>query len=187
MKRHLLTITALAFVFASCGGGGEEQPAAQQENQNQTEEQATPVEEPAAEEAPAEIPAVAELSIEGNDQMMYNKKELQVYEGQKVKLTLKHVGQMPVETMGHNWTLLKQGVDYKDFGNAAAMAKDNNYIPKGREDEVIVHTEMIGGGQETTIEFEAPAVGDYKFLCTFPGHYAMMNGTFKVLPRPGAA
>ena len=39
---------------------------------------------------------------------------------------------------------------------------------------------MLGGGEETTIEFEAPAKGEYTFICSFPGHYALMNGKFIV-------
>jgi azurin len=39
---------------------------------------------------------------------------------------------------------------------------------------------LIGGGESTTIEFEAPEKGEYTFLCTFPGHFGLMNGKFIV-------
>ena len=66
-----------------------------------------------------------------------------------------------------------------DFAKTAMTAKATDYIPEGTED-VIVHTKMLGGGEETTIEFEAPAKGEYTFICSFPGHYALMNGKFIV-------
>ena len=75
--------------------------------------------------------------------------------------------------------LLKKGTDLVAFATAAATQKDNKYIPVGTED-VIAHTDIIGGGQVATIEFDAPEVGTYEFLCSFPAHYAMMRGLFIV-------
>jgi azurin len=122
---------------------------------------------------------VVEIVIEGTDQMKFDLSEIKVEEGQTVKLTLKHVGKLPVQAMGHNWVLLKKGVDMKAFATEAMKARTNEYIPEGTED-VIVHTDLIGGGQETTIEFTAPAAGEYDFICSFPGHYALMKGKFIV-------
>ena len=86
---------------------------------------------------------------------------------------------MEKSVMGHNWVLLKQGTVINEFGQKAVQAKDNDYIPEGT-DAVITHTKMIGGGEEVTIEFEAPAAGEYDFICSFPGHYSVMNGKFIV-------
>ena len=108
--------------------------------------------------------------------MRYNLDRIDVKEGQTVKLTLKHVGEIPKEAMGHNWVLVKPGTDKDAFVTAAMDAKDNDYIPAGFEDKIIAHTAMIGGGEESTIEFEAPAKGFYSFFCSFPGHYAFMKG-----------
>ncbi|MEL0455761.1 azurin [Flavobacteriaceae bacterium SZ-1-7] len=122
---------------------------------------------------------IANIVIIGNDAMQFNLKEIKVKAGQKVKLTLRHIGKLDVNVMGHNFVLLKQGTDLVAFGNKAATQKENNYIPKG-SDEVLVHTNMIGGGQVTSIEFDAPEAGTYEFLCSFPGHYALMRGKFIV-------
>ena len=118
--------------------------------------------------------------IEGNDQMKFNKTEIRVKAGQKVKLTLKHVGKMEKNVMGHNWALLTQDAEVATIGNAAAMEADNDYIPADMTDKIIVHTKMLGGGETDTIEFDAPAPGTYMFMCTFPGHYALMQGKFIV-------
>ncbi len=121
----------------------------------------------------------AKVTIEGNDKMQFNLDEIKVKAGQTVVLTLKHVGKLPKAAMGHNWVLLTQGTSIQEFGLAASKAKDNEYIPEGTEN-VIVHTELLGGGEQTTIEFEAPEAGTYDFICSFPGHYAMMKGKFIV-------
>lgn len=120
-----------------------------------------------------------EITIEGNDKMQYNLDEIKVKEGQTVVLTLKHVGKLPKAAMGHNWVLLTQGTDIQEFGAAAAKSADNDYIPEGTEN-VIVYTSMLGGGEEETIEFTAPEAGTYDFICSFPGHYALMKGKFIV-------
>jgi azurin len=120
-----------------------------------------------------------EITIEGNDKMKFNLEEIKVEAGQTVVLTLKHVGKLPKAAMGHNWVLLGQGTDINKFGAAASKFADNGYLPED-SDQVLTATELIGGGQETTIEFTAPEAGTYDFICSFPGHYALMKGKFIV-------
>jgi azurin len=122
---------------------------------------------------------VVNIVLTGNDMMQYSTKEIKVKAGQKVRLTLRHIGKLDVNIMGHNFVLLKKDVDLVAFAASAATQKDNKYIPQGTQD-VIAHTDIIGGGQVTTIEFDAPEVGTYEYLCSFPAHYAMMRGQFIV-------
>ena len=122
---------------------------------------------------------VANILITTNDIMKFSIKKMTVKAGQKVKLTLTHTGKLDKNVMGHNVVILKQGVNLTAFGNKAATAAANGYIPKGTTD-VIAHTKMIGGGETAVIEFDAPAPGTYDFLCSFPGHYALMKGKFIV-------
>lgn len=120
-----------------------------------------------------------DVVITGNDAMQFSKKEIRVKAGEKVKITLKHIGKMDKNVMGHNFVLLKQGVSLSAFGNKAAAAKASQYIPENGKD-VIAHTDIVGAGETSIVEFDAPAPGTYEFLCSFPGHYAMMKGTFIV-------
>ena len=122
---------------------------------------------------------IANIVLTGDDFMQFNKKEIKVKAGQKVKLTLRHIGKMNVKLMGHNVVILKKNVNLIGFATAAATSRDNDYIPKDTKD-VLIHTKMIGGGQTTSIEFDAPDPGTYEFLCSFPGHYGMMKGKFIV-------
>lgn len=122
---------------------------------------------------------MVQVNLTGNDQMQFNLKEIRVKAGETVKLTLRHVGQLPENAMGHNFVLLQKDTDIVDFATKAASASGNEYIPEGSE-QVIVHTEMIGGGEETSIEFTAPEAGTYDFICSFPGHYIQMQGKFIV-------
>tara|TARA_S200000501_G_scaffold139154_2_gene131503 strand:+ start:881 stop:1384 length:504 start_codon:yes stop_codon:yes gene_type:complete len=129
-----------------------------------------------------EEPGVVKISIEGNDMMRYNLDKIEVNAGQKVELTLIHTGKMSAQSMGHNWVLLSLGTDKAAFAMAAMSAKEQDYIPQTMKESVLTSTKIIGGGESTTINFDAPSPGYYEFICSFPGHYGLMNGSFVVLP-----
>ncbi|MCC9073802.1 azurin [Flavobacterium sp. F-65] len=120
------------------------------------------------------------LVIEGNDQMQFNTKELRAVAGKPITLTLKHVGKIPKEAMGHNLVILQEGTDEAAFAAKAIAAKDTDYIPASEKASIVAHTKLIGGGEEDTIEFTVDKKGTYNFLCTFPGHVAMMKGVLIV-------
>ena len=163
MKKLILFIGVI-LLAVSCGSEPKSDSSASGTQESETTEAAA---------------GEATLEISGNDQMQYDKKELRVKAGQKVTLTLHHSGTMAKTAMGHNWVLLKQGTDKAAFAAEAISAVDNDYIPEGT-DAVIVHTKVLGGGESTTITFDAPAAGEYEYICSFPGHYALMNGKFIV-------
>lgn len=161
MKKLVLLVALAALFVVSCKSDKKEE----QTDTTTTEET---VETKTTTDQNADA---VQLEIEGNDQMQFNKSEFKVKAGQKVTLTLKHVGEMDESVMGHNWVLLKPGTDIAAFGEKALAAKDNDYIPADT-DAVIVHTKMIGGGEKTSITFDAPAAGTYDFICSFPGTIA---------------
>lgn len=129
---------------------------------------------------------VVELSIEGNDLMRFNTNLFQVKPGQMVRLTLKNVGILPAQSMGHNVVILKKGDSPFEFGadvNERGGSLANNYVPETLHDRVIAYTKLIGGGQTTSVTFKAPEEpGTYPFLCSFPGHAGNMNGTVEIQP-----
>jgi azurin len=125
---------------------------------------------------------VCKLEITGNDQMQYSAKELSVpADCTQVQLTLKHIGKLPKEAMGHNWVLVRSA-DLTAVANAGLTAGPaNNYVQPG-DKRVIAHTKSIGGGESDTITFPTAGLAGQSlmYLCTFPGHNALMRGTFKV-------
>ena len=124
----------------------------------------------------------AKIEITGNDQMQFNTKAFEVTEGQKVVLSFKHIGQLPVIAMGHNVVILEAGTAIPTFAAKCAPAKDNGYIPDDAEskEQVVAHTKLLGGGESDEITFTAPAAGEYPFICSFPGHFAIMQGVMTV-------
>src|SRR5687767_9103149 len=71
------------------------------------------------------------LSIDGNDQIQFSKKELRVSKSCKdVTVTLKHVGQLAANVMGHNWVLTATA-DYQAVAAAGQAAGPPKYVPAG--------------------------------------------------------
>ncbi len=151
-------------LYVACGGDGGSTAG-------------TPSPAPSTTEPPASGELV-KLVLHTSDEMKYDRKELKVRAGTRVELTLHHTGSMAKAIMGHNVVILKPGTDINAFGQRAMAAVDTEYIPAG--DEIIAHTKLIGGGESTSITFNAPPVGSYDFICSFPGHYGLMRGQFIV-------
>jgi len=125
---------------------------------------------------------VCALEISGNDLMQYDKKELAVAaDCTQIKLTLTHAGKLPAAAMGHNWVLVKSA-DLATVANAGVSAGlANNYLAPN-DPHVIASTKVVGGGESTSVTFPASKLKkgeSYMYLCTFPGHNALMKGTFK--------
>lgn len=167
-----LQVALLLLVFAvfSCGGGADtssDTPAKKE----------TPAAKKEAKKAPKPAAAAVDstfLDLASNDQMRYDQEKLTAKAGTYIVLTLTHTGKLNKSVMGHNFVLLKEGTDVASFAAEAIKAAADGYVPKS--DAIIANTEMIGGGESTTVRFPAPEKGTYQFICTFPGHYALMKG-----------
>lgn len=125
---------------------------------------------------------VCKVDVSSTDQMTFDKKEISVAaDCTSVEVTLKHVGKMPVQQMGHNWVLTKTADAQPVANDGLSAGLPNDHIKKG-DTRVIAHTKLIGGGQTTSVTFPTSALkkGEaYTFFCSFPGHIALMKGTFK--------
>lgn len=159
-----------AFAFVACGGNTESTPAT---DDVQTEDVQT--EAPAAEET-ADANAIV---VEGNDQMQFNKTEFTVKAGD-VTITIKNVGSLPAEAMSHDVVVLKPGTDVKEVGMASAQAGGIEKIEGDLKNSIVGLTEMAGPGEEKTATINLSEPGVYPFFCSFPGHFAAMQGTITV-------
>ena len=166
MKRFSLMLIVLLTIVSSCGEKKSEEKKEDFKIDHTKKEEVKELGE-------------NELVLSSNDLMAYDKTELRVKAGKKVTLTLIHTGKMAKTAMGHNFVLLKQGTDVADFATEAVQSRENDFIPESG-DAIIAYTKLIGGGESTTITFDAPAPGTYDYICSFPGHYGVMRGKFIV-------
>lgn len=102
--------------------------------------------------------------------------------GEQIRIRLTTRSKLPATAMAHNWLLLAMNADAEAFANAAAQAKDNDYVPSDMTDQIIAKTGLAAGGETMEVTFTVPEeTGEYDFICTFPGHFASgMRGVLTV-------
>jgi azurin len=122
------------------------------------------------------------IEIIGQDNMRFSVQKIDATPGETIRIKFIVKSDMPPAAMQHNLAILDKDADVDAFVNASMSARDNEYIAPDMEDQLIVTTKMLSGGESDTIEFTAPdAPGNYEFVCTFPGHFmAGMKGTLTV-------
>ncbi|HYW96319.1 MAG TPA: plastocyanin/azurin family copper-binding protein [Bacteroidales bacterium] len=125
---------------------------------------------------------VKEVNIKGLDKMRYSVEEITASPGQKIRLTLTTVSNLPKAQMSHNFVLLKKDADPSAFVSDGLAYPSNEYIDDSWSDDIIVKTKLLGAGESDTVEFTAPKEkGTYTYVCTFPGHFqAGMKGSLTV-------
>lgn len=197
---YLSLIAAAALSLAACGDNKPAAPAAApaaSETAPVASEAAPAASEaaPAASETAPAAPAATETAapaaaagecaatITSDDAMKFDPKEISVPASCKqFSITLKHAGKMPAMAMGHNVVVSKTSDKDGILADGAAAKIENNFV-KPNDERVVAHTKLIGGGEEDTLTFDVSklAAGEaYEYYCSFPGHYAMMNGKITV-------
>ena len=66
-------------------------------------------------------------------------------------------------------------------GTGEGASKD---FLKVSDSRIVAHTKMLGGGEEDSIVLDTSkldANSQYKFFCTFPGHFGLMQGDVKLV------
>lgn len=124
------------------------------------------------------------FDIESNDAMQFNIQNMEVKSScENVTVNLKHTGSIPAAAMGHNWVLTKTS-DYQPVAtDGMAVGLEGDYVP-ANDDRVIAATKVIGGGESTSTVFSIDGLSkdeEYTFFCSFPGHWVVMKGTFKII------
>jgi azurin len=124
---------------------------------------------------------VCQLNINATDQMRFEQQTLQVdAQCTEVEVILHNTGKLPANIMGHDWVLTKTA-DVASVANAGVGAGLANNYQKPGDKRIIAATKIIGGGENSTIQFSttqlAPGVS-YSYFCSAPGHFSIMKGRF---------
>lgn len=123
-----------------------------------------------------EIELVAESSPPGT--MKFKQTEIKAKAGKPIKLTFSNP-----DIMQHNVLVLKPGTKDKVGALADAMIADpegmkKSYIPKSTD--VLHSMRLLNNGEKESMTFTIDAPGEYPVICTFPGHWRIMNAVLKV-------
>lgn len=132
--------------------------------------------------APA-MAADCAVTVEGNDQMQFNVKNIEVPKACKnYTVTLKHVGKMPKSSMGHNIVLTTTADATATAADGMKAGAAADYVKAG-DSRVIAHSKVIGGGESTDMVIDVSKLKagiDYTYFCSFPGHSFIMKGALKL-------
>ncbi len=121
------------------------------------------------------IAGAREIVLETGKNLTFVQRSLKAKAGEPIKLTLSNPDVVP-----HNWALVKPGELQRVGSLANRLVADpagyaRHYIPKS--DDVLAYTDIVPPKSKFTIHFRAPKQpGRYPYLCTFPGHWMVMNG-----------
>lgn len=161
-RNFLKTVTlsggmaAGAMVLTACGGGAPATPAGS---------------------APAGGAVTLDIGSKG-DELAYDKTALEAAAGSKITLNFKNNSQ-PGANLHHNWVLVKPGTADAVAADGIAAGEANDYL-KANDDRVLAHAKMVKGGESSSVTFDAPAAGEYDYICTFPGHATLMKGKLTI-------
>jgi putative heme-binding domain-containing protein len=125
------------------------------------------------------------------ERMLFTVTDFAVTPGQPVKLVFTNP-----DATDHNLVLVQPGA-LAEVGMAAnEMAKDprnaaSDFVPPTKRELILHASAMIGPTRASMIHvmrFKAPTTpGIYPYVCTFPGHWVVMNGMMVVAPDASTA
>lgn len=124
------------------------------------------------------------VEITGNNFMKFSVTSFEAKPGQSVTVRLANVGDLPKETMAHNWVLLAKEASAPKFAESGLRNPETDYIALEESSSVLAKTKMLGPAESDSVTFLAPReLGPYEYICTFPEHYAGgMKGVMSVRP-----
>ena len=120
-------------------------------------------------------------------QMKYDVQSFSVKPNSKVKVIFKNPDSLPHNLIFCTPGKKKGGDKGQEVIDAVLKLGDKgvkvDWEPKGHP-RILASSGMVQPGKETAFYFKVPKVeGDYPYICTFPGHYQLMNGMMGVTKK----
>ncbi|WP_193213598.1 DUF7133 domain-containing protein [Luteolibacter marinus] len=111
------------------------------------------------------------------EQLRYDLKEIEVEAGKPFEVIFENPDLMP-----HNLVFVQPGTLRAVSEAVQTQAPDKldklgrAYVPES-DSRVLAATKLLEAGEKETLRMTAPEKpGEYEFVCTFPGHWAVMQG-----------
>jgi azurin len=166
-------------LLAGCGGGSSEKEGAS----SASSESSSAAAGTQSSGGNGDVAKTVTIHPKGN-QMKYKETEFTVPAGKKVKLVFENTASSP--SMQHNVVIAASGSTglLKKIGQAGTQAgSTNDYVPQEGDltNQILAHTPIAKPGETVSVTFTTPSEsGEYGYVCTYPGHWATMQGTMIV-------
>lgn len=116
--------------------------------------------------------------------LAFDIEEFTVYAGQQVQLTfINPEGAL----QPHNVLIVRPGTATRIGLLVNRKMRDPEFLkdPNPGTSDVLFASKLLQAGEEEIMEFTAPSEpGEYPYVCTFPGHWAVMKGIMVVKASP---
>jgi azurin len=119
------------------------------------------------------------ITVEAGPNLSFAPNLIKAKPGELLALTFQNPDVVP-----HNLAIIKPGTLPAVGMLANQLISDplaivRHYVPDSTD--VIVHTDVVMPLDKFTIYFKAPEKkGNYPIICTFPGHWMVMNGSLVI-------
>jgi putative heme-binding domain-containing protein len=128
------------------------------------------------------VSSAKKLTLNAAAGLQYKPRRRRIEPGARVALTFHNTD----PSMPHNVVVVKAD-QVQSFGEQSMVLATNpraiatHYVPDDPAE--ICFSPILNPGDQYTVYFEAPQQeGEYRFLCTYPGHWRVMQGSLFVLP-----
>ncbi len=101
-----------------------------------------------------------------------------VYAKNNTIITINLINQGIDTMMIHNMVIVQKGKADEIGVKALRAGEEKQYVPD--HPAVVAASELLQPSDSLQFSFDAPPVGTYPFICTFPGHYLKMRGRLVV-------
>lgn len=123
------------------------------------------------------------ISINALPGLQYEPRQLRVAPGARVSLAFRNGD----PSMPHNVAVVK-AADIDEFGERSMQLASNpkaiatHYVPDDPAE--VCFSPILQPGDQYTLFFEAPKEpGEYRLVCTYPGHWRVMQASLYVIPE----
>lgn len=105
--------------------------------------------------------------------LSYDVIEIRAKAGSTITIRYENTSDMP-----HNIVLVKTRADIQPVGVAGIRARDTGYVPQDPENQerILYSTDLAKPGSTVHVTMTVPEPGTYPYICTYPGHFTMMQG-----------
>ena len=112
------------------------------------------------------------------DELAYDVVEIRARAGSEITVEFVNFsGGMP-----HNIVFVNSDADINPVGLAALEASKTDYIPQDELERIFGYTAMAGPGETVAVTIRVPEeTGTYPYICTYPGHFTVMQGKLLAL------
>ncbi len=118
--------------------------------------------------------------------LSYDVTEIRMKAGERLVIRYKNKSEM-----SHNVVIVKEEADIQPVGIAALSAMADDFIPQNlnpkayssqEQDRILAASSLAYPGDTVVIEFTPDQAGTYPYICTYSGHFTMMQGRIIVDP-----